>query len=182
MVYSRVILASTLHRGYASPCLCEFEITVGAFLQLHLCGLTDSTVMYADYSGQLTYLLRYPASPTPVSDTQHVPLLLRQALALQMAPSISTGTQVVYENRNLLGIPIELPVPPSTHMRRRPPLGDRGRSSSAVDSGSRKPEHARTTSSSMAELIARGLMDKSESLGINKTVMNAVSELKVSLK
>jgi TBC1 domain family protein 5 len=33
----------------------------------------------------------------------------------------------------------------------------------------------------LPELIARGLMDRGESLGINKTVMNAVSELRVSL-
>lgn len=32
----------------------------------------------------------------------------------------------------------------------------------------------------LPELIARGLMDRGESLGINKTVMNAVSELRVS--
>lgn len=31
------------------------------------------------------------------------------------------------------------------------------------------------------ELIARGLLDRGESLGINKTVMSAVSELKVRL-
>jgi TBC1 domain family protein 5 len=32
----------------------------------------------------------------------------------------------------------------------------------------------------LPELIARGLLDRGESLGINKTVMNAVSELRVS--
>ena len=32
------------------------------------------------------------------------------------------------------------------------------------------------------ELLARGLLEKGESLGINKTVMNAVSELRVSLQ
>ena len=31
------------------------------------------------------------------------------------------------------------------------------------------------------EMIARGLLERGESLGINKTVMNAVSELKVSV-
>ncbi len=30
------------------------------------------------------------------------------------------------------------------------------------------------------EMIARGLMERGESLGINKTLMSAVSELKVS--
>ena len=33
----------------------------------------------------------------------------------------------------------------------------------------------------LPEMIARGLLERGESLGINKTVMNAVSELKVSL-
>ena len=32
----------------------------------------------------------------------------------------------------------------------------------------------------LPEMIARGLIEKGESLGINKTVMNAVSELRVS--
>lgn len=145
------------------------------------CGLIHFAVMYADYSGQLTYLLRYPTPPAPASDTHHVSLLLRQALTLQMAPSLATGAAVVYENRNLLNIPVELPEPPSPTMRRRPVLGDSGRSSSTIDgNGQRKPEHSRTSSASMAELIARGLLDRGESLGINKTVMNAVSELKVS--
>lgn len=100
-----------------------------------------------------------------------------------MAPSLATGAAVVYENRNLLNIPTEVPdLPPLPPMRRRPHLGERGRSSPAVDGAIRKPDHSRTPSNSMGlpELIARGLLDKGESLGINKTVMNAVSELKVS--
>lgn len=41
--------------------------------------------------------------------------------------------------------------------------------------------HARQVSTPMGlpEMIARGLLERGESLGINKTVMNAVSELKV---
>ena len=43
--------------------------------------------------------------------------------------------------------------------------------------------HIRQGSNPMAipEMIARGLLERGESLGINKTVMNAVSELKVSV-
>lgn len=140
--------------------------------------------MPADYSEQLTYLLRYPTppalAPTPEwpSAGNHINLLLRQAVTLQMAPSVSSGAAVVYENRNLLNIPIEVPDLAPPPARRRPQMGERGRS----DGASRKSEHSRIPSSSMGlpELIARGLLDRGESLGINKTVMNAVSELKVS--
>jgi TBC1 domain family member 5 len=151
-------------------------------------------VILADYSAQLAYLLRYPTPPdfsiqTTSYETlrppHHILLLLRQALTLQMAPSVATGAAVVYENRNLLNIPVELPDPPSLSMKRRPPIGDRSRSSSSADNGTRRAEHARYQSSGsmgLPEMLARGLLDRGESLGINKTVMNAVSEIKVSVK
>ncbi|KAI0956776.1 hypothetical protein AcW1_005375 [Taiwanofungus camphoratus] len=149
----------------------------------------------SDYSEQLTYLLRYPSSPSSSSSSSnsstihHATLLLRQALTLQMSPSPSTGVSVIYENRNLLGIPTEVPEPPPPPPRRRPRPSDRGQSFSANIASRReqgstsKSAHARQQSTPMGlpEMFARGLLERGESLGINKTVMNAVSELKRNL-
>lgn len=150
-------------------------------------------VIPSDYSGQLTYLLHYPSLPPPPtsdfdSSPHHASLLLRQALALQMSPTPSTGVSVVVENRNLLNIPMEVPDPPPPPTRRRAGHSARDKSASASEvrpggeqSGS-SAVHSRQQSSQMGlpEMIARGLLDRGESLGINKTVMNAVSELRVS--
>ncbi|CAL1703537.1 unnamed protein product [Somion occarium] len=147
----------------------------------------------SDYSGQLTYLLRYPSQPA--STTIHSSsLLIRQALTLQMSPTATTGVSIVHENRNLLNIPIEVPEPPPPPMRRRAKLAERGQSLSSSEPGSsssRSPQldananrlHTRQGSTPMGlpEMIARGLLERGESLGINKTVMNAVSELKRNL-
>lgn len=87
------------------------------------------------------------------------------------------------ENRNLLNIPLEVPDPP-IQMRRRTRLPERGHHSSSSDlhgtSTSQGERQSSTFQIGLPELIARGLLDRGESLGINKTVMNAVSEIKVS--
>lgn len=154
-------------------------------------------VIPSDYSAQLTYLLRYPSPSPPSTPSLDGPpvnpctLLIRQALTLQMSPTPTTGVSIIYENRNLLDIPVEVPKQPPPPVRRRPPLGQRASSSdthlpprlNAEASGSRSyGGHTRQGSAGMGlpEMIARGLLERGESLGINKTVMNAVSELKVS--
>ncbi|GJE98099.1 RabGAP/TBC protein [Phanerochaete sordida] len=141
----------------------------------------------ADYSTQLTFLLRYPALEQPTAAAPYLhpcSLLLRQALTLQMSPTPPTGVSVVHENMNLLGIPTEVPDPPPPPTRRRPRPAERGTSQSHInlrEDGVRG--HFRQGSNPMAlpEMIARGLLERGESLGINKTVMNAVSELKRNL-
>jgi hypothetical protein len=114
-------------------------------------------------------------------------LLLRQALALQMSPTPSTGISIIIENRNLLGIPLEVPVPQPSPIRNR--AGLQVRESSALEGQSRDitgsmNSHTRNSSSQLPlglpEAIARGFLDKGESLGINKAFMSAVSDLKVS--
>ncbi|CCM05040.1 uncharacterized protein FIBRA_07242 [Fibroporia radiculosa] len=146
----------------------------------------------SDYSDQLTFLLRYPPLPTSQasadpSSIHHATLLLRQALTLQMSPSPTTGVSVIHENRNLLDIPVETPEPPPPPPLRRPRPGQRGQSFSntarSASSGNSKANHGRQQSGPMGlpEMFARGLLERSESLGINKTVMNAVSELKRNL-
>ena len=148
----------------------------------------------ADYSMQLTYLLRYPTSPAaaggsaePTAD-HHVTLLISQALTLQMSPSPTTGVAVIHANSNLLGIPMEVPPPISPPVHRRPRQGERSRSFTAVngqagpsDAGASKTLHARqvSTPKGLPESFARGLLERGESLGINKTVMSAMSEIRV---
>ena len=160
-------------------------------------GLMDATVIPADYSTQLTYLLRYPATPLAAGGTADSTvihpaiLLIRQALTLQLSPTPTVGVSIIHENRNLLGIPTEVPPPISPPVHRRQRQGERGRSfanGSISGSGQLMPEagssrgaHVRQGSSPLGlpETFARNLLERGESLGINKTVMNAVSELKV---
>ena len=88
----------------------------------------------------------------------------------------------MHENQNLLNIPAEVPEPPSHSARRRPRPGERGQSMSHIPVVNDGPRgHVRQGSNPLGipEMIARGLLERGESLGINKTVMNAVSELKV---
>ncbi|OJA13738.1 hypothetical protein AZE42_02959 [Rhizopogon vesiculosus] len=141
----------------------------------------------SDYSMQLTYLLRYPpCSQVEDGTPHHAVLLLRQALSLQMTRTPSAGAFVTTENRNLLNIPLEVPDPPIEMRRRARPPG-RGHNNSSSDFqgiSTGQGEHMRQSPSlqmGLPELIARGLLDRGESLGINKTVMNAVSELRRNL-
>lgn len=145
------------------------------------------TVLPSDYSTQLTVLLRYPSVPrsfeygSPVHPTS---LLVRQALALQMSPTPSTGVLLVSENRNLLNISMDVPETPPAPRRRSAPLARNRPLSTPAASGSSNAVqgHARQQSSQslgFSEMLARGILERGESLGINKTLMSAVSELKV---
>ncbi|EPQ58582.1 RabGAP/TBC [Gloeophyllum trabeum ATCC 11539] len=140
---------------------------------------------------QLMCLLRYPPLPPqsasdPSSSRHHTTILLQQALALQMCPTPATGAAMVQENRNFLHIPAEVPEPEPARPQRR---GPRGRSGSDMpvhrsDGNASAPRagHSRQQSSQVAlESIARGLLDRGEALGINKTLMNAVTEIKRNL-
>lgn len=130
-------------------------------------------------------------------------LFLRQALTLQMSPSPATGAAIVFENRNLLGLPTEVPEPLTQPLRRGP--GGQGRrrasvSASEAEGGVRRGSgagigigpggrsspgqgHTRQSSSqigALPEMIAKGLLDRGEALGINKAFLHAVSEVKVT--
>ncbi|KAG6820607.1 hypothetical protein H0H93_014523 [Arthromyces matolae] len=137
-------------------------------------------LMSADYSGQLTALLRYPSPESPAFEDapHHSLLLLRQALALQMSPTPSTGASLILENRNMLNIPVEISAAPLQHNRRAQNRAvastTHGRLAAPVQ-GSRQ---VATSPMGLSEMIARGLMEKGESLGINKTLMTAVSEIR----
>lgn len=149
-------------------------------------------VIPSDYSSQLTYLLRYPSTSFSLhpSDANHAVLLLRQAFALYTAPSPATGASIMVENRNLLHIPIEVPDAPESRKRNAKPRrttsaevlqtkGRVGEDGAGTSSRRRNETGAQSVQIGLPELIARGLMERGESLGINKTVMNAVSELRV---
>ncbi|KAG6832371.1 hypothetical protein H0H92_002639 [Tricholoma furcatifolium] len=141
-----------------------------------------TTVIPADYSGQLTALLRYPSprSPPSFEDAPHPSsLLLRQALALQMSPTPSTGASIILENRNMLNIPVEVPSQTPAPQHRRTPNRNaspsQGRVTPPIQGHSRQTT---TPQMGISEMITRGIMERGESLGINKSLMNAVSELR----
>jgi TBC1 domain family protein 5 len=150
-------------------------------------------VIPSDYSGQLTYLLRYSSNfsseSMPSTAPHHTALLLRQALTLQMSPTPGTGSSIVIENRNLLNLPVEVPESPPQLSRRR---GGRssGRRKSVSETRSTPLESGHSSRGSIGRAangqlnlpdFAKGLLDRGEALGINKTFMNAVSEIKVRL-
>lgn len=136
----------------------------------------------------------------PTSDSSalnHASLLLRQAILFLSSPNTASGAAVVVENKTFLGLEIEIPEPapqpqrrrvqsPNSASMRRKSNADLLPSSSNItgDSSSRPGKGASIRQSvqlGLPEMIARGLMEKGESLGINKTVMNAVAELRVCL-
>ena len=143
-------------------------------------------VIPGDYSGQLTTLLRYP-SPSSANKVEgaphHTVLLLRQALALQLSPMPATGASVALENRTFLNISLEVPTlsPASSTKRTTRPPSSSTMAGPSGDTPARS--HSRQTSSpvGISDMLTRGLVERGESLGINKTLLNAVTEIRVSI-
>jgi TBC1 domain family member 5 len=137
-------------------------------------------VIPSDYSAQLTSLLRYPSPHDSPIGRHHTIILLNQALKLQLSPTSNTGQSVILENQSLLDIPAdppELPPPPpirQVHKPRQssPPLTRHTQDQQSIS-------HSRQSNSSFPENLTRTILERGESFGINKTVMNAVSELRV---
>lgn len=137
--------------------------------------VTDTVykVIPSDYSGQLSLLLRYPSdhSSSPV----HISLLLQQAQALKSSPTPSTGASVVIQNRNILGIPVEVPDPPTPARRSNPNRNRPGQGSQTV----RLPRNGSPLGDFRKEfgfpdIIAKGLLD------VNGVISSTVSEIRVS--
>ncbi|KZS98922.1 RabGAP/TBC [Sistotremastrum niveocremeum HHB9708] len=132
-------------------------------------------IIPSDYSTQLTYLLRYPAPPISLDvDMHHTSLLLRQATAIHTSPTTLVGQSIVYENRNVLDIPVDIPDPPPPMPRRTRASAEAGRSKQAASTSPRREM-------GLPELIARGLIDRGETLGINKTLSNTILEIRRNL-
>jgi len=91
-----------------------------------------------------------------------------------MSPTSSTGASLVLENRNLLNIPAEVPSVNATLRRAQSPH-NKG------DSVQLSEDTRATTSlqSSFPDMLARGWLGKGENLGLNRTLMSAVSEIRV---
>ncbi|KAG9032142.1 hypothetical protein FRB95_001849 [Tulasnella sp. JGI-2019a] len=142
----------------------------------------------ADYSGQLTALLRYPrfspGSTTPALTPQPT-LLLRQALFVRSSPNPTAGVTIVMENRDLLGITFEAPEPPplpTRRLNRMPPgagvRGHAGGRPGGVSLDVRYTGGATTPGGSggvLQDLIASRFND------VNSAVLSTVSELRRNL-
>ncbi|KAI0247048.1 rab-GTPase-TBC domain-containing protein [Lactifluus subvellereus] len=147
----------------------------------------------SDYSEQLTCLLRYSSNftmaSTPSTAPHHTALLLQQALTLQRSPTAAAGASIVFENCNLLNLPTEVPEPPPPPPRRRSERSG-GRRKSASETRPTLPEAGSSSRGSLGRAgsgqlnlpdFAKSLLDRGEALGINKTFINAVSEIKKNL-
>ena len=91
----------------------------------------------------------------------------------------ATGASIAMENRTFLNIPLEVPTSSSMKRTTRPPLSSTGSEDSPSARG-----HFKQVSSppiNISDMLARGLAERGESLGINKTLLSAVTEIRVSV-
>ncbi|KAF9532931.1 rab-GTPase-TBC domain-containing protein [Crepidotus variabilis] len=165
---------------------CDASLELAQWVCVSMLIRIRNELIPADYSGQLTSLLRYPPPPDIPMKIEGAPhhaiLLLRQALALQLASNPDTGTTIIMENRTLLNIPVEIPISLASSPRRRN-LTPRQQSSSSTPhqlNGGFTRTHGKQPSGSSVAIsdFTRGLYERGESLGLNKTLMNAVSEIR----
>lgn len=160
--------------GSVSPC--SFASAINVSLIFHyVTSFLSFPVIPSDYSEQLSYLLRYPSSMTGDASIA-VSLLLQQAIRLSQEPNTSTGASIVMQNRNVLGIPIEVPeAPPAANQRRR--RNQPGSQSPPIGSNEKRESYL----GGFPETFAKNIFDRSESLGINRAIANTVSELRVCI-
>lgn len=91
----------------------------------------------------------------------------------------ATGASIAMENRTFLNILLEVPTSSSMKRTTRPPLSSTGSEDSLSARG-----HSRQASSpaiNISDMLTRGLVERGESLGINKTLLSAVTEIRVSV-
>ncbi|KAF8163255.1 rab-GTPase-TBC domain-containing protein [Crassisporium funariophilum] len=189
LLFTREFSMSDALRLWDGLFACDATLGLAQWICVAMLIRIRNELIPADYSGQLTTLLRYP-TPTNMNRIDgaphHTSLLLRQALALQLSPTPSTGASIVMENRTLLDIPLEVPstTPPispdkrSRTLRQQPSMS--GTTSPPMDASYGRG-HSRQASSSaigISEMFTRGLVERGESLGINKTLLNAVTEIR----
>ncbi|KZV99115.1 RabGAP/TBC [Exidia glandulosa HHB12029] len=166
---------------------CEAMFDVAQWVCVAMLMRIRNDLIPADYSMQLTHLLRYPSSPFRDPDeakaqVKHTSVLLQQALALRGSPNPSMGVSIIAENRNLFGIAMQPPDSPPRHRRRKSLSGsgtERLAMKSAPVSAVERKDYV-----GLPEMIASRLLDTSESLGLNRVLMNGlstVSELRKNL-
>lgn len=171
--------ALSSHYGFPSQCSSAFVIVVRSERSNIPSATHLLSVIPGDYHTQLTHLLRYP-SPRSLGASQisdNAPgLLLTQAQLLLMSPTPGTGVTLVMQNRNELGIPVEIPDSPPR------PLHRRGASSVAATfpqmASQGKAGHERPR---LQDMITSRIMDANETLGIQRGFLNTISELRVCL-
>ncbi|TFK29890.1 RabGAP/TBC [Coprinopsis marcescibilis] len=163
---------------------CDPSLALAQWVCVAMLLRVRTELINGDYSSQLTSLLRYPSpKKSKLNDAPtHTCLLLQHALTLQMSPNPSTAATINMENRALLDIDSNVQEPPASP-RRRPQVSRQAQSSfiPVRDRDTNHPGHSRQASSpplGIPEMLARGLLERGESLGINKTLLSAVSELK----
>lgn len=122
----------------------------------------------SSYNVQLASLLHYPPlvslEDLDLPETNHITLLVRQATYLRENPVVASGAAVVYENRNVLGIESEVPARQHSQMGRR----STGNIRQPVANAQGLPE------------FAKGILDRGEQWGVNRTVLNTISGIRVS--
>jgi hypothetical protein len=157
------------HRGY-------FVYSVLSLLT------TVLPVIPGDYTAQLTSLLRYPPPSSLGASSQgsNAPgLLLSQAQLLLTSPTPGTGASLVMQNRNELGIPVEVPdppTPPPTRRRRASAIAATAPPTVSASHGRMPHAHDRPR---LQDMITNRLMDANESLGIQRGFFNTITELRV---
>ncbi|CED83991.1 Ypt/Rab-specific GTPase-activating protein GYP6 [Phaffia rhodozyma] len=156
-------------------------------------------IIYADYSEALTILLRYPTSEPPLL----IPLLLQQAILLRdSTPSPALGVSVVMENQAILGIPANPPrhsqeedVAAVSRSRGRLGVGGARQSQTLPSKGmASRLAMARNFDLSGAmgaaqqaaagigiQDLAKGLMERGQALGIDKSLLGKVAEIRKNL-
>ncbi|KAF8654199.1 hypothetical protein AX16_003726 [Volvariella volvacea WC 439] len=158
--------------------ICDASLDLAPWICVAMLIRIRTTLMSSDYSGQLTVLLRYPTPPTGAPGLEHhANLLFRQAQALQVAPVPATGAAISLENRTHLNIPIEVPESVTHVSSKGVPIRPKSATSPRGGEAGLRPQ-ASSSQLGLPEMIARGLLERGESLGINKTFMSAVSELR----
>lgn len=147
-------------------------------------------VIHADYSEALTTLLRYPVKDPPLS----ISLLLSQALALrETSISPAAGVGIVMQNQELLGISAHPPSPDIEEdlrrQQRRPrPLA--GGTTGVAPSLASPSQFGVNAAGRMAQLqmgiaglglgdVAKGLLEKGQSLGIDQAILSRVEGIRV---
>nr|GAT47242.1 predicted protein [Mycena chlorophos] len=176
LIYTREFPLPVAMKLWDGLFACDPSLQISQWICVAMLIRIRNELIPADYSMALTTLLRYP-SHTAGEWAHHTSLLLKQALELQMTPTVATGSTIMLENRNILNIPIEVPAPAPPPQRR----SARSREKAPEPITPRNAASAPAQAQASLEGFARGLLEKSEGFGINRTFMSAVPEFRRNL-